>query len=138
MVGSRICSLEEVPAESSIAFRYSELGLEREAFLTKLDDGTPVAYLNECQHWTDVRLDEGDGALVRDGDVVCQKHGATFDLETGVCDYGPCRDAVLPDVEVAVRDGDVFLADDDLDFEGRGVAARGVDGDRAGGGRIDF
>lgn len=69
-----------------------------------------------CQHWTDVRLDKGSGASKRDGELVCGKHGALFEADTGTCTYGPCEGAVLQDIEVAVADGGVYLADGDYEF----------------------
>ncbi|WP_277554303.1 Rieske (2Fe-2S) protein [Halobaculum limi] len=108
-----------------------------EAFCTRLSDDTVVAYRNYCQHWTDVHLDNGDGARVTNGEVWCQKHGATFQLDTGYCDFGPCEGSVMESVDVVVADGGVYLADDEYDFEHRGPS--GVDSDAGtGGGRIDF
>ncbi|WP_435126680.1 Rieske (2Fe-2S) protein [Halobaculum sp. D14] len=132
---SRVADADEVPAESTLLFTVrsddDELG---EAFLTRVD-GDVVAFRNYCQHWTDVRLDKGDGALVRNGEVVCQKHGATFQLDSGFCDFGPCEGSVLEAVDVAVADGAVYLVDDDYRFEHRGES--GEEGEE-GGSRIDF
>lgn len=54
--------------------------------------------------------------LVRNGDLGCQKHGAMFETESGVCAYGPCEEAVLDELEVEVVDGDVCLADTGCEF----------------------
>jgi nitrite reductase/ring-hydroxylating ferredoxin subunit len=104
-------------------------------------DGTGMGiacWKNYCQHWTDVRLDKGSGARVRDGELWCNKHAATFRLGDGVCTHGPCEGAVLDEVDVTVHDGGVYLTDDRYEFE-----ATGPDGDRdlstgSPGGRIDF
>ncbi|KTG09751.1 2Fe-2S ferredoxin [Haloprofundus marisrubri] len=131
----RITALSEVPTEGTLLFTIrdgTELG---EAILTKLDDGTVVAFRNYCQHWTDVRLDKGSGALVRNGDIVCQKHGATFGQETGYCDFGPCEGATLDKVDVEVDDDAVYLADDTFRFEHLGPSG---EQDLSSGSRIDF
>ncbi|MFC6615010.1 Rieske (2Fe-2S) protein [Halopenitus salinus] len=144
----RMIDLEAVPADGTLLVTLSpvdgvdlgdagdvgEDGETVEAFLIALEDGV-ACYRNHCQHWTDVRLDSGDGAFVRNGDIFCQKHGATFQRETGYCDFGPCEGAVLDSVAVETRDGGVHLTDPDYVFVGVGPVERG---DAEGGSRIDF
>ncbi|WP_280536694.1 Rieske 2Fe-2S domain-containing protein [Halopenitus sp. POP-27] len=109
-------------------------GEELEAMLIELADGI-ACYRNYCQHWTDVRIDRGNGATVRNGEIVCEKHGAYFASDTGVCSFGPCEGSVLDAIDVAVRDGHVVLADPEYAFERLGPTERP---DAAGGSRIDF
>lgn len=116
MGDERIAAVEEVPTDGTLLYTLAEDGDEREAILLKLSDGTVTSFLNYCMHWTDVKLDTGDGAPVRNGDVVCRKHAATFEKDSGLCTHGPCEGARLDRVEVAVRDGDVYLADGDYEF----------------------
>ncbi|MFB6268361.1 MAG: Rieske (2Fe-2S) protein, partial [Halobacterium sp.] len=116
-----IAAVEEVPADGSFLYTLADDGEEREAILLRLSDGTVSSFLNYCMHWTDVKLDTGDGAPVRNGDVVCRKHAATFEKDTGVCTHGPCEGAQLDPVDVEVRDGDVYLADADYEFVAAGV-----------------
>lgn len=113
---SRIADLDDVPTDSTLLFTIRDGFDEREAVLTRTDDGEVSAFENYCQHWTDVRLDRGGGADKRDGELVCGKHGALFEADTGLCTYGPCEGAVLQRVEVAVADGGVYLADDGYEF----------------------
>lgn len=118
----RITSIDEVPEEGTLVFRVRN-GVEEapvdEAILTR-DDGTVHGWINRCQHWTDVRLDDGDGATVRNGEILCEKHGAYFETDTGYCNYGPCEGSRLPRVEVEAEDGDVYLVDDEYDLVGFG------------------
>lgn len=130
----RIASLDEVPEDGTLLFTVRDGFDTDEVILVRLADGV-AAYRNYCQHWTDVRLDKGSGALVRDGEIVCQKHGATFESDTGYCDFGPCEGATLDVVEVTVGDGAVYLADDDYEFEHLGPSG---DYDLSAGSRIDF
>ncbi|MFY2763587.1 Rieske (2Fe-2S) protein [Arenimonas sp. MALMAid1274] len=59
------------------------------------------AWLNVCPH-AGRRLDWAPGKfLVDQGRLVCAAHGASFELEQGLCVAGPCRGASL--VPVAVR-----------------------------------
>ncbi|UIP00209.1 Rieske 2Fe-2S domain-containing protein [Halobaculum sp. CBA1158] len=138
---ARIVDADEVAEGETLLFTLrDDEGEPAEAFCTRLSDGAIVAYRNYCQHWTDVRLDKGDGARVTNGEVWCQRHGATFQLDTGYCDFGPCEGSVMESVDVVVADGGVFLDDDGYTFdhlgehEGEGDEEGGSDG----GGRIDF
>ena len=116
---SRIVDVEELPEDSTFLFTVREGFDEKEALLVRLD-GDVAAWRNYCPHWTDVRLDTGSGAEFRGGDVVCTRHGATFESDSGACTYGPCEGACLEKVDVTVRDGGVYLTDDDYEFEGVG------------------
>jgi nitrite reductase/ring-hydroxylating ferredoxin subunit len=129
-----VVSLDEVPADGTLLFTVrGDDGLE-EVVLVRANDEV-VAYKNYCQHWTDVRLDKGSGALVRSGEIVCQKHAATFETGSGYCNFGPCEGSYLDAVEIDVVDGEVFLTGDGYAFERLGSS-----GEQTGssGSRIDF
>ena len=148
----RVAALDEVPEDStllvtlrpvdpdSVTEDEGDVGAdddgdaEAEAILLRLD-GDVSAFRNYCQHWTDVRLDKDDGAFVRNGEVFCQKHGATFEGDTGYCNFGPCEGAVLERVDVTIDGDAVYLADDAYEFVRRGPSKRDDDG---GDSRIDF
>ncbi|WP_433624859.1 Rieske (2Fe-2S) protein [Halomicrococcus sp. NG-SE-24] len=116
---SRIAAVDEVPTDTTLLFTVRKGFDEEEALLVR-DDGEVRAWKNYCQHWTDVRLDKGDGASMRNGELVCGKHGALFEADTGRCTYGPCEGAVLDEVEVTVEDGAVYLVDDRYEFVQQG------------------
>jgi nitrite reductase/ring-hydroxylating ferredoxin subunit len=131
---SRIAAVDEVPSDGSLLFTVRDGFDLEEAILVALADGV-VALRNYCPHWTDVRLDSGGGATVRNGELVCTKHGATFDRETGHCTHGPCEGATIEQLDVTVRDGAVYLTDDDYEFERLGPSG---EHDRSSRGRIGF
>jgi len=131
----RIAAVDEIPEDGTLLFTIRD-GFDREeAILVRLDDGSVTAWKNYCQHWTDVRLDKGSGAAVREGELLCQKHGATFQKDTGFCDFGPCEGSYLDEVRVVVEDGSVYLDEADYEFDGLGPSG---DHDLSSGGRIDF
>ena len=131
----RIVAAKEVTAEETVVFT-ATAGFEKtEGLLTRLGDGIVVAFTNYCPHWRDVRLDKGSSALVRNGEIVCQKHGATFEKSSGHCDFGPCEGAVLDTFEVIVEDGAVYLTDDEWDAAEPGLSE---ERELSSGGRIDF
>ena len=129
-----IAAVEDVPTDGTLLCTVrGEDGVE-EVILTRLSDGV-VAYKNYCQHWTDVRLDKGSGALVRNDEIVCQKHAATFETDSGYCNFGPCEGVYLDTVDVDVEDGFVVLATDEYTFDGLGPADTQPE---SSGSRIDF
>ena len=131
---SRIAAVEDVPEDGSLLFTVREGFDTSEAILVALADGI-VAFENYCPHWRDIRLDKGSGATVREDELVCEKHGATFERDTGDCTFGPCEGAVLDTLDVTVAEGDVFLTDDDYEFEHQGPSG---EHDLSSGSRIDF
>jgi nitrite reductase/ring-hydroxylating ferredoxin subunit len=122
----RIASLDELPDEGTFVFRVRDEDGVDEAILTRTN-GDIHAWINRCQHWTDVRLDDGDGAMLRNGEIVCEKHGAYFETDTGYCNYGPCEGSRLPTVDVEVHDGEAYLDDEGYDFVGTGSMDDGDD-----------
>jgi nitrite reductase/ring-hydroxylating ferredoxin subunit len=145
MTRTRLTTVDSVPENGSYLFTVRERdGRREEVILVRCDaadasdagavddtDGDqPVeAWRNFCQHETDQRLDRGFGAAVRDGEVVCPKHGSMFDTCTGYCDNGKAADSYLSGVDVAVEDGVVYLTDDTVDFRHDGGIEDDGDGD---------
>ena len=125
MCATLVASTDEIPAVGSYLLTVREPdGSLEEVILLDLEDGVS-AWKNYCQHETDQRFDRGDGAVTRDDRIVCPKHGSMFDAETGYCDNGKAAGSTLVEVDVAVRHGQVYLTDDDLEF----VAEGGIDDD---------
>ena len=134
----QIVELEAVPDETTLVFRVRdrEADEDHEAILVR-PNGDVAAWLNYCQHLTHVRLDKGDGATMRNGEVICENHGAYFDSATGRCTHGPCEGAYLTSLEVSVTDGEVYLTDDDYAFVGTGPIERD-DLDRSSTSNLEF
>lgn len=119
-----IAAVDDVPGDTTYLFtlRETDSGEQEEAILVR-QDGDPHAWLNRCQHFTHIALDKGAGATMRDGEILCTNHGAYFESDTGFCTFGPCEGAYLTEVDVAVRDGEVCLVDDDYEFVAEGPMA---------------
>ena len=140
MSGYRLTTVETVRERGSWAFTAREGDADREAFLVPCADepadgagagengggsdgeGQPVrAWINRCTH-EDQRLHREEvGAVTRGGSVVCPKHGSAFDACEGSCDNGEAAETTLRSIEVEVRDGAVFLVDDDLTYLHEGL-----------------
>lgn len=138
--GTKIASSETVTEDDTLLFTVDTEGEAVEAILVRFADGV-AAYRNFCSHWTDVRLDRGEGAPIRNDEIMCRKHGATFEKNSGYCNFGPCEGATLDQVEVTEQDGVVYLTDDDYTFEHLGEspdADSGSDLSTSPGARLGF
>lgn len=115
--GQRITNVATVPEDSTllVTVEERESGEQREAMLIQADSGVK-GWFNYCQHWRDVSLDSGDGAMVRDDEIVCGRHGATFETDDGECTFGPCEGAVLDELPVRTTADGVFLDTDEYTF----------------------
>lgn len=84
---------------------------EAESLIVYRDGDAVRAWLNVCPH-AGRRLDWAPGQFLKskDGLLVCAVHGASFELDQGVCVAGPCRGDALRAIAVVVRDGAVWLA----------------------------
>jgi nitrite reductase/ring-hydroxylating ferredoxin subunit len=120
-VPTRLTSVETVHEEGSwLCTVTDDRGETVEVTVVPCGEGVE-AWVNRCTH-EDQRLDRGGevGAVLRDGGVVCPKHGSVFDACEGGCENGPAAGTTLLDVEVTVNRGDVFLTDDGYEFVGAG------------------
>jgi len=142
---TELTTVAALPDDDSYLFTVSgPSGLEEEVILVRTDagvadDGTgagddgsesadrddtpPVrAWKNFCMHEPDQAFDRGGdvGAAIREGQVICPRHGSLFDLDNGDCDNGPAAGQSMVEVTVTVTDGTVYLTDDNLTFEHEG------------------
>lgn len=115
--GTRIAGVDEVPDVGSYLFTAEDAFTnEREVILVRCDEEPGVrAWINNCTH-ENQRLDRGMGAAMRDGEIICPKHGSMFDACHGDCHNGEAAGTTLPGVDVAVSDGDVLLTDDSYTY----------------------
>ena len=85
-------------------------GGDAESLILHRDGDAVRAWLNVCPH-AGRRLDWAPGRFLKSkaGELVCAVHGATFELQGGVCVAGPCRGDSLKALTVDVVDGGVLL-----------------------------
>jgi nitrite reductase/ring-hydroxylating ferredoxin subunit len=77
------------------------------AFFVRYQDRVH-GYLNRCAH-VGVELDWEGSFFTRAGDLImCARHGATYQPDTGLCVGGPCKNGRLTVLAVEERDGAVF------------------------------
>ncbi|OLZ40138.1 (2Fe-2S)-binding protein [Natrinema saccharevitans] len=120
MRGTRLTTVETVHEDRSWLFTIrDQYGEPDEAILVPCRAGVE-AWINRCTHEAQ-RFDTGRGAAIRDGQIICPKHGSMFDSCSGYCDNGEAADTTLPSVGVTVEDGVVYLTDDDFTFAHEGA-----------------
>ncbi|SFB87593.1 Ferredoxin subunit of nitrite reductase or a ring-hydroxylating dioxygenase [Halobiforma haloterrestris] len=125
----RLTSVETVHEEGSWLFTARDRnGEDEEVILVPCEDGV-AAWINRCTHEAQP-FDTGRGAPIRNGELICPRHGSMFDTCSGDCDNGPAADTTLPSVDVEVEDGTVYLTDDGFDYLRKGgTGGGGEDGD---------
>jgi len=68
------------------------------------------AYQNFCVHVGHPLNWSPDKFLTKDKSaLICASHGATYEIETGLCYAGPGNGRTLQKVDVTVRDGIVYV-----------------------------
>jgi nitrite reductase/ring-hydroxylating ferredoxin subunit len=121
-----ICELNDIQSQKAQGFNLAviENGEEVPLPIVIVRWGRQVfGYVNKCPH-DGVKLDwERNQFLDPNGlRLMCGKHGAMFELGTGICTDGPCKGRMLQPVALAVIDGDIcatglVLAEDDDEDE---------------------
>ncbi|MBV7485837.1 Rieske 2Fe-2S domain-containing protein [Bordetella sp. BOR01] len=70
--------------------------------------GRAYGYVNRCAH-VGVELDWENSFFTRAGNLLmCARHGATYQPDTGLCVGGPCKHGRLAPLQVQERDGAVY------------------------------
>ena len=109
-----ICSMSDIPSQKARGFqlmRLDEEGKEQPWSIFVVRWGRQVfGYVNKCPH-DGVNLDwERNQFLDPNGiRIMCGKHGALFELGTGMCLDGPPKGRCLTPVQLEVMDGDICV-----------------------------
>jgi nitrite reductase/ring-hydroxylating ferredoxin subunit len=121
-----ICSMNDIPNQKARGFQLmlvGEDGLSRAWPIVIVRWGRQVfGYVNKCPHHG-INLDWErnqflDPAGIR---LMCGKHGALFELDTGLCVEGPCQGSSLVSLSLTILDNDicvtgVHVVEDDEDL----------------------
>jgi nitrite reductase/ring-hydroxylating ferredoxin subunit len=105
-----ICRLDELDDPASFGFSVQVGSATMEGFVVK-KDGEVFAYRNQCPHtgapldWVEHQFLDLDGALIQ-----CAVHDARFLIDSGECIAGPCSGDTLTPLQIAVSDGEIYLA----------------------------
>ena len=103
----KLCDYDELPDPGSkgLILDKPELSL----FVVK-NDKKIFVYENSCPHtlgpldWMPDNFFDEDKKH-----IMCANHGAIFNIEDGLCVYGPCKDQSLRRLDFILDDGEIFL-----------------------------
>jgi nitrite reductase/ring-hydroxylating ferredoxin subunit len=110
-----ICSAADIAVGGARPFdlaRVDEAGESRpfRVFVVRKEQDEYFAYANACPHeGTWLNVGAGEFFDPNRAFLKCGRHGAKFEIETGLCVEGPCKGAHLEPIALAVIDGDVCL-----------------------------
>ncbi|MFN4283165.1 MAG: Rieske (2Fe-2S) protein [Alphaproteobacteria bacterium] len=110
--GDVLCRLDDIGEAQSRPYMMAEgEGAPFEFFIVRRGDAVH-GYVNNCPHHDRALQWEGESFLTPEGDqILCQAHGAIFDIETGRCLDGPARpNGCLTRVAIEIAGGDIRLA----------------------------
>ncbi|MFC7072928.1 Rieske (2Fe-2S) protein [Halovenus rubra] len=115
----RLTSVDTVEEDGAWLFTVRDAhDINQEVMLVPCEDSSQKvnAYINTCTHEQQPLYRDEVGVVMRDGGVVCPKHGSVFDSCSGECDNGPATGTTLSEIAIDVDDGQVYLTDDSVDF----------------------
>ncbi|MFO1107727.1 MAG: Rieske 2Fe-2S domain-containing protein [Bradyrhizobium sp.] len=115
-----ICPADAIERGGAKAFSLSRLDEAGEArpfpiVVIRAHDSSYVGYVNACPHegvW--LNFGSGDFFSADRAFLKCGRHGATFEIDSGLCIEGPCQGKNLQPIALAVVDGDVCLCGERL------------------------
>ncbi len=108
-VTQRICRLDSLadPGARGIDIELDDLAVS--AFLVRKGQRL-FCYVNLCPHAGNPLEWRPDAFLTRDRSrMICSRHGAVFEIESGVCVEGPCPGARLRALRVGVENGEIVV-----------------------------
>jgi len=103
-----LCQVTDLKENSSKGFSLNTTD-QADIFLVKRHDQI-YAYENKCPH-TGVSLNWQDDIFLDYDElyIQCSVHGARFEVETGLCVWGPCVNQSLRKVETVIQSNDIYL-----------------------------
>jgi nitrite reductase/ring-hydroxylating ferredoxin subunit len=110
-----ICRANAIEPGQSKAFvlsRVVDAGESRPfgVFVVRTSRDGYVGYVNTCPHeGTWLNFNEGQFFNENRTHLKCGRHGALFEVQTGICVEGPCQNKALEPVALTVISGDLCL-----------------------------
>lgn len=106
--GSLLCMIDDLADHNCVELHYRQGDKLFNGFIV-LHRGTIRAYENSCPHTgTPLNLAEGQFFSSDGQELQCRTHDARFNPKNGRCSQGPCIDAWLRQLKIAVVGGRVL------------------------------
>ena len=101
-VTKRLCRLDSIADPGALGVEVTVKDGKLPAFVVR-QGGHVHGYINVCPHAGNPLNWKPDAFLTRDRtQIMCSKHGAVFEIETGLCTAGPCPGKKLRKLDVKV------------------------------------
>jgi nitrite reductase/ring-hydroxylating ferredoxin subunit len=106
--GTELCRADDVPDRQGKEFVFGgPLGFRM--FVVRRGDEF-FGYVNQCPHMALTLNLMPDRFVGLDQEhIVCANHGASFRVEDGFCDYGPCVGQSLTPIPIELRSGTLVI-----------------------------
>lgn len=109
MLAIEVGRLDQLTDPGCREFRIGEGDWPFAGFVVRQGDAV-YAYQNFCAHVGHPLNWAPDEFLTKDRKhIICASHGAMYEIDSGLCTAGPCMGKSLRKVDVAVRDGVVYV-----------------------------
>jgi nitrite reductase/ring-hydroxylating ferredoxin subunit len=119
-----ICAADAIEQGSARAFSLSRIDATGEGrpfpiVVVRTHGNDYFGYVNSCPH-QGICLNFGEGNFFTPDRAFlkCGRHGSVFEIESGLCIDGPCKDKSLEPVALAVVDGEVCICGIELEESG--------------------
>jgi len=110
-----VCGADDIERGDAKPFSLSRINEAGESrpfpiVIVRTHANTYLGYVNSCPHegiW--LNFGEGDFFTPDRTFLKCGRHGSVFEIETGLCIDGRCKEKSLEPIALAVVDGDVCI-----------------------------
>jgi nitrite reductase/ring-hydroxylating ferredoxin subunit len=107
---TEICNLDDIEPGASIGVTVEIDGNSKMLIVVRQAEYV-YAYINSCPHiGTPLDLQPGKFLSHDKKNIMCSTHGALFEINTGHCTFGPCKDDHLEVLPVRLEKGAVLFA----------------------------
>ena len=105
---TKICNLNDIKNNNSLGLSARINGILKKLIIVREGNHT-FAYVNSCPH-LEAPLDLRPGQFLSHNkeNIICSTHGALFQIKTGLCIFGPCKDKYLEAIPISIEDNEVF------------------------------
>ena len=107
---TKICNLHDINDNQTLGLSTNINGTLKKIIIVRTEKGV-FAYINSCPHiGAPLDLQPGQFLSHNKENIVCSTHGALFQIDTGLCIFGPCKDAYLQSIAITIEhDGDLYF-----------------------------
>ena len=105
---TKICNLNDIEDGESLGLSVEIAGNSTMLIVIRRAENAFV-YVNSCPH-IGAPLDLQPGKFLSHDKkhIICSTHGALFELDTGHCTFGPCKDDHLDVLPTGIENGEIL------------------------------